>query len=255
MRASFTILGSASGMPQPDRACSGYLLERGENLSRIDCGGGVTSSFLLHGFDPRRLDRVFISHTHSDHVGDLALLIQLLHGVPTERRLDVYLPDEFVEPFKDYLNAVYLIPDRLSLELCIHGYKGGLVYDDCFRLTALANTHQTKLASDIQRLGLPNKMQCFSFRIDADGGSLFYSADVGSFDDVRPHLKELDYALVETTHIQVQQLLDHAASSSVKRYILTHLGGSEEVIELQQKIAGAGISNLVLADDGMRLDL
>ena len=71
-------------------------MQVGESLNLIDCGGGVTSSFLRQGFDPLRLDRVFVSHTHSDHVGELTLVIQMLHVLNSNQRLTVYLPDEFI---------------------------------------------------------------------------------------------------------------------------------------------------------------
>ena len=253
--SSFTILGSSSGSPNPNRACSGYLLQVGESLSLIDCGGGVTSSFLRQGFDPLRLDRVFISHTHSDHVGELALVIQMLHVLNSNRKLTVYLPDEFVEPFESYLNAVYLIKERLRLDLVIEGYSDGFVFDESFRLRAIANSHLVGLEPVIEKLGLVNKMQCHSFEIETGDKRLFYSADIGSFDDIRDCLINLDYALIETTHVDIEQILEHARSSSVKRYVLTHLGTDDEVAKLKSAIAAAGLSNIVVAEDGMRLKL
>ncbi len=113
MSDSITILGSSSGMPQPDRACSGYLLQTGESLSLFDCGGGVVSLFLRCGFDPMKLDRIFVSHAHSDHVAELTLLIQTLHGLNHDRQVQLYLPEEFVAPFEAYLPAVYLLKERL----------------------------------------------------------------------------------------------------------------------------------------------
>jgi hypothetical protein len=139
---SFTILGSSSGLPQAGRACSGYLLQTGESLSLIDCGGGVTSSFLRSGFDPLKLDRIFISHTHSDHCCELSLVIQMLHVLKSTRRLDIFIPDEFVRPFLAYLNAVYLFPQHVAPALNIQGYADGFVYrGPGFELTALANQH------------------------------------------------------------------------------------------------------------------
>lgn len=253
--SSLTILGSSSGLPQAERACSGYLLQVGESLNLIDCGGGVCSSFLRCGFDPFKLDRVFVSHTHADHVCELTLVIQMLHVLQTGRKLQIYLPDEFLTPFWSYLNAVYMFRDRLKLELDVHGYGDGFLFDDQFRLTAIANSHHAKLAEDVVRLGLPNRLQCHSFRIEIGDHSLFYSADLGSLEDIRDHLENLDYAIIESTHIDVEELIDHARSSTVKKYILTHLGSADEVALLQQQISAAGADNIGIAADGMRLEL
>lgn len=251
---SFTILGSSSGSPNPNRACSGYLLHVGESLSLIDCGGGVTSSFLRQGFDPLRLDRVFISHTHSDHVGELTLVIQMLHVLNSNRKLTIYMPNEFVGPFENYLNAVYLIRERLRLEITIEGYSDGFVFDESFRLRAIANSHLIGLKSVIKEFGLSNKMQCHSFEIETGNKRLFYSSDVGSFDDIRDYLIDLDYALIETTHTDTRQILEHVRNSSVKKYVLTHLGTDDEVAELKSAVAAADLSNVLVAEDGMRLE-
>jgi len=252
---SFTVLGSSSGLPQAERACSGYLLRTGESLSLIDCGGGVCSSLLRRGFDPLKLDRVFISHTHSDHVGELPLLIQMLHVLKTDRKLDVYIPREFVGSFNSYLNAVYLIRERLRLELRVHAYSAGVVHDDEFRLEAIANSHLESARVDIERLGLPNRMQCHSFRLEVGNSTLFYSSDIGGLDDIQSHLHDLDFVVAETTHLDVSRLLEYASTSTVKQYILTHLGSAEETTALEQLITAAGVANMSLASDGLRLDL
>ena len=90
---SFTLLGTSSGVPQASRANAGYLLKTGDSLSLIDCGGGVTSSFLRAGFDPLKIDRVFISHTHPDHCCELSLVIQMVYLAGRTEPLDVYLPE------------------------------------------------------------------------------------------------------------------------------------------------------------------
>ncbi|MEW5795635.1 MAG: MBL fold metallo-hydrolase [Candidatus Zixiibacteriota bacterium] len=253
---SFTILGSSSGLPQANRACSGYLLDTGGSLSLIDCGGGVTSSFLRQGFDPLKLDRVFISHTHSDHCCELSLVIQMLHVLRANRRLDVFVPDEFVRPFLSWLNAVYMFPQHLALDLHIRGYADGFSFQgDRFELTAHANQHLEKAAEIIEQYDIPNRMQCHSFRIATEKARLFYSADIASFEEIIPHLRDLDYALIESTHIELSKLIQYAKSSSVKKYILTHLGSPEELDTLRGRIEAAGVGDITLAEDGLRLQL
>ncbi|MCP4685060.1 MAG: MBL fold metallo-hydrolase [bacterium] len=255
MSDSITILGSSSGMPQPDRACSGYLLKTGDSLSLFDCGSGVVSSFLRCGFDPIKLDRVFISHTHSDHVSDLTLLIQTLHGRSSGRKLEIYLPEEFVAPFAAYLPAVYLPPQRLRLDLEIIGFSEGTVFSGDLHVSAVPNSHQAKLRDEMKRLGFANKGQSFSFRIEIGEKSVLYSADLGSFADIRDHLEDVDYVIVETTHVDLQEILDHARQSTVGAYVLTHLGNSEEVAVLRQQVKDSGLKNMLIAEDGLRLEI
>jgi len=254
--AAFTVLGSSSGLPQAERACSGYCLQSDDSLSIIDCGGGVTRSFLQSGFDPMKLDRIFLSHTHSDHCCELTLLIQMLHVMKSERRLELHVPDEFVRFLYRWLNAVYLFPQHIKPKLEIHGYADGFVYNggSC-TLRAIANEHLTKAAEIIEQYDVPNQMQCHSLRIETERKKLLYSADVDSLDDIWPHLDGLDYALVESTHIDLARLFDRARETPSTHYVLTHLGSGEELSRLHERIRDAGLDNMMLATDGLRLEM
>lgn len=249
-----TILGSSSGMPQGGRACSGYALEAGGSLNLLDCGGGVTSSFLRCGFDPKRIDRIFISHTHPDHVGDLPLFIQMVLLTRRENGLDIFIPEEFVRPFEITMQAMYLLTDRYPMAINLHGYKDGFVFEYGFKLEAIGNRHLVPLRDDIVRLGLANRTQCHSFKIEVEGGKpLFYSADIDSLEDVKPHVDGCGQVVMELTHVDLEQFFPWAAESDVDRFVISHLGGPDEVDLLQGKIQSAGLSNVVLAEDGMKL--
>ncbi len=252
----FTVLGSSSGQPQGGRACSGFALETGGSLSLIDCGGGVTSSFLRCGFDPMKVDRVFISHTHPDHVSDLPLFIQMVLLTRRANALDLFLPEEFVGPFEITMQAMYLLTDRYPMEVNLHGYKDGFVFEHGFRLVAIGNRHLTPLHDDIVRLGLVNKMQSHSFKIEIEGCKpLFYSADIDSLEDVKPHVTGCGQVLMELTHVDMEQFCSWANETEVERFVITHLGYPGEVEELRRKIKSAGLSNVELAEDGMKISI
>ncbi|TET96558.1 MAG: hypothetical protein E3J26_01040 [Candidatus Zixiibacteriota bacterium] len=254
-RNSLTILGSSSGMPQADRATAGYVLNIQGRLSLIDCGGGVCSSFVRCGFDPLALERIFVSHTHSDHVCELPLVIQMVYLAGKKDELDIYVPSEFVGSLKTYLRAVYLIEEKLPFTMNVIGYEDGFTFSGDFRLTAIGNRHLQGHAELISELKLPNKMQCHSFAIEIGDKSLFYSSDVFSFDDVKNHLDGWDYVILESTHIDLEQFFDLAPAVNVGRYVITHLGTAEEVAGIEQRARKAGLENLVTAVDGMELVL
>ncbi|MDH4157521.1 MAG: MBL fold metallo-hydrolase [candidate division Zixibacteria bacterium] len=250
---SFTVLGSSSGAPQAERATAGYLLKTGDSLSLVDCGGGVASSFLKRGYQPTDVDRIFISHTHPDHVGELPLFIQMIYLAGRKKSLDIYLPAEFVKPFDRFMPAMYLIREKLPFEINLTGYESGFAYDADFRLTATGNNHLRGYADLLARLDLPNRMQCHCFNIVAGGKSIFYSSDILSFADVRDHLDGHDYVFLETTHIDLEEFLDFAHEIRVGRYIMTHLGTPEEIATISALAEKYGIDNLAMAADGMEI--
>lgn len=252
---TFTILGSSSGVPQANRCTSGYVLSVNGQLSLIDCGGGVTSSFLKRGLDPLHVERIFISHTHPDHVCELPLFLQMIYLAGRHQPLDVFVPDEFVKPLQTYLLAVYLIPEKIPFEINIHGYENGFEFTQDFHLTAIGNTHLKPYAELIHELNLPNKMQCHSFQIEIGAKRLFYSADIGGLDDIKPYLDGNDYVVMETTHINLEDFFAVAPSMKVREFVITHLGDDNEVAILHQFAQKAGMENLTTAVDGMELRL
>ncbi len=249
------ILGSSSGLPQADRACSGYVLKTRESLSLIDCGGGVTSSFLRRGLNPLDVDRIFISHTHPDHVIELPLFLQLLHLKKRTRIVTLYLPADFIEPLRQYLPSVYIIEDKLPFELDWVGYEPGFVYNGDFTLTAVGNKHLDAYRELIEINRLPNRMQCCSFEMAAAGRQIFYSADIADYDDIRPHLDGKDIVILESTHVDLGEFIAHAQTIKVGRYVITHLGTDEEVKEINRKISKAGLDNVTTAVDGLEIAL
>ncbi len=250
----FIVLGSSSGMPQANRACAGYALKVGVGLSVLDCGGGVCSSFLRSGLDPRDIERIFISHTHPDHCAELPLLIQMVYLTGRERPLDVFVPAEFADPLKACLLAMYLIPDKMPFDLRIVGYEPGKLHDGDYALEALANRHLHGYADLIERLNLPNQLRCHSFLITVNGKRLLYSADIADFADIQESLKGCDVAVIESTHVDLEPLLETARERPNCRFIITHLGSPEEVANLVTMIDKAAADNVVLAEDGLRLE-
>jgi ribonuclease BN (tRNA processing enzyme) len=240
-------------MPQAGRACAGYLLKVGEDLTLIDCGGGVCGSFLRAGFDPLRVRRIIISHTHPDHCCELPLLIQMIYLAGCKERLEIYLPDEFVAPFAAYMRAVYLIKEKLPFEVQITGYGDGFEYKGPFRLKAVGNRHLHGYKELIGKLSLSNRMQCHSFLITAAGKSLLYSADISGLADIESHLVDLEWAVIESTHLDVGDFLRRVTQFSVEQWVLTHLGSPEQVTALKNEIDAARLNNVSIASDGMIL--
>jgi ribonuclease BN (tRNA processing enzyme) len=67
------VLGRSGGFPMPGEATSGYLLRHGETAVLVDCGSGVLSN--LFRFVPvTGLSALILSHLHSDHQADVAVL-------------------------------------------------------------------------------------------------------------------------------------------------------------------------------------
>jgi ribonuclease BN (tRNA processing enzyme) len=249
---SFTILGSSSGKPHPTRATAGYVLEAPSGLTVIDCGGGTVGSFLRCGFDPTRIERFIISHTHPDHVCELPLFVQMVHLAQRTTPVSIHVPEEFLDPLNAMLPAMYVIPARLPFALATTGFMPGGILRTPITVIAIPNTHLEKYADDITNAELPNEMMCNSLSIEAGEKRLLYSADLGSFDDIEPYLENHHVCIIESTHVDIAMLLAYAKSSPGTRIILTHLGSDDEIAALAKRVEG--VKNVELAFDGMKIE-
>ena len=70
-----TLLGTGCPEPSLRRASSGYMIEVSGERLLFDVGGGVFDRLLQAGVMPTEIDRLFLSHLHSDHMMDYARLV------------------------------------------------------------------------------------------------------------------------------------------------------------------------------------
>ena len=71
------IIGCSGGAPEPGGACSSYLVRGGGVTVMLDCGPGALPR-LATRLAPERLDAIFVSHMHQDHMLDLLPYTRLL---------------------------------------------------------------------------------------------------------------------------------------------------------------------------------
>jgi ribonuclease Z len=92
MTFSVTILGSGSAAPSVNRHHTAHALNVHEQFFLIDCGEGTQERLRCYGIPPMRLNAVFISHLHGDHVFGLPGLISSLNHLGRKTPLHLFGP-------------------------------------------------------------------------------------------------------------------------------------------------------------------
>ncbi len=75
---SVTILGSSSALPTSQRFPTSQVVRLNEQLYLVDCGEGTQIQLRKFGFKMGRINHIFISHLHGDHIYGLPGLISSL---------------------------------------------------------------------------------------------------------------------------------------------------------------------------------
>ena len=75
-RPAWVVLGAGTILPQRGLGCAGYALDLGpeRGLTLFDCGPGTLRSLAERGLALERVERIVVSHFHTDHVLDLLAL-------------------------------------------------------------------------------------------------------------------------------------------------------------------------------------
>jgi len=98
------ILGSSSALPTSKRSTSAHLLSIGERFFLIDCGEGTQSQLRKFRLSPARINHIFISHLHGDHVFGLFGLISSMGMMGRNATLHLYGPGAMEEMMRAHFN-------------------------------------------------------------------------------------------------------------------------------------------------------
>lgn len=102
MRFALTILGSSSALPTSERFPTAQLLNVNERFFLIDCGEGTQMQ--LRKFKTRlgKINRIFISHVHGDHVFGLFGLLSTFQLLGRKVPLHIHAPGELKDLIEFY---------------------------------------------------------------------------------------------------------------------------------------------------------
>ncbi len=104
MSFSLTILGSSSALPTSKRFPTAHLLNVNERFFLIDCGEGTQIQLRRYKARMGRINRIFISHMHGDHIFGLFGLLSSFQLLGRKNDLHIYGPGELNELITFYKN-------------------------------------------------------------------------------------------------------------------------------------------------------
>ncbi len=99
-----TILGSSSALPASGRYPSAHVLNAHERLFLIDCGEGTQMQLRKTRIRFAKINHIFISHLHGDHVFGLYGLLSTFSLMGRENTVHLYAPENFRSIMVSHLN-------------------------------------------------------------------------------------------------------------------------------------------------------
>lgn len=248
MKAKVTLLGTGGPRPEIGRGATSILIRVGDDNILIDAGRGVVRQLLRAGVPIGQIDKLFITHHHYDHIGDLhdVILSSWLQG--RKDTLRIFGPPDTRRIVNALLTQVYDkdIEFRDQGEPAVGGWKpvettdvvAGIVHEtDRWRIKAEVVNHGLGLnLSDAFR----SRWVCLGYRVEIGGKVVAFSGDTVECDglyrlaDGADLLIQCCYlARAEMTNDHARHLAKNtlacadtvgkiATRAGVKRLILTH---------------------------------
>lgn len=104
MDFTLKVMGSASAKPVAERFQSAQVLSVRGRSFLIDCGEGVQIRLQQFGVSPMKIDSIFISHIHGDHVFGIFGLLSTMGMLSRPTPLNIYAPVSFGPILKFFLS-------------------------------------------------------------------------------------------------------------------------------------------------------
>jgi ribonuclease Z len=241
-------LGTGGPMPDPRRNASCYVLEAGEARLMFDVGRGAIVSLARKGLPFARINPLFISHHHVDHIGELAdyLIASWLAG--RREKLRIFGPPGTRAIVDALMGSVYArdIEFRTGGETAFGPFipaevvevRAGPVYDDGEIKVSCAEMEHGH--------GLPftplfrQRWICLAWRVESGGRTFSFSGDAVMSDALVRlaagsdlHLQCCYMAASELRNEHLKGVAKYtlacsdtagkiAAQAGVKRLVLTH---------------------------------
>ena len=120
MEFSFLTMGTASAHPTANRYPSAHVLTVRERLFLIDCGEGTQMQVRKYGVSFAKIDNIFISHLHGDHVFGLFGLLSTISLGGRTADLHIYAPGGFTKMLDFFMEQ---FGEGLSYKIEFHPIK------------------------------------------------------------------------------------------------------------------------------------
>jgi ribonuclease BN (tRNA processing enzyme) len=251
------VLGSGSCVPSCKRYPASYFFYP-EGLKEnwiIDIGEGALFRLNEAGESYKEIDRIFISHTHPDHIGALVPLILALKYTPGFKRskpLFIYGPDKVWEYLKIHLDFASYLKCDFSLKFISCSDGSEVKIGDCF----------------VKTKNMEHFEPTIGFRWSIGDKIVVYGADGALSDSLIELSRNADLLILESSYVMNKPSPGHlttfeagkvANEAGAKRLLLSHFypevaGMDEEEVEAQVRTSGYE-GKITVAKDLMTLEI
>jgi ribonuclease Z len=233
-----TFLGTSASAPSVHRGLSALIVQHEDHRFLIDCGEGTQRQILRAGAGFKRLNRIFLTHGHLDHILGLAGMVSTFMRWEVMDKVEIYGTQHTLDRVHDLIFGVVLRGYRGKPPVVLNVVKPGLFFEtDRFSVTAFKVDHRGsdslgyRFEERSRRPFLPEKAEALNIPpgpwrrdlvegkpislpdgrlIDPEqvlgaarkGTCLVVVGDTGRVDNLKPYVQDADGLVIEATYIE-----------------------------------------------------
>lgn len=231
-------LGTSASAPSIYRGLSAAAVLAGEDRFLVDCGEGTQRQILRSGIGFKRLNRIFLTHAHLDHLLGLGGLISTFTRWESLDELHIWGGRPALERVRALLFDVVLRHQTPPIPIHLHRTQPGVLYRgrkfsvsafpvthrgaECFGYIFQEESRRPFLADEAEALGVPagpersrlvrgETITLSDGRIirpemvlgdEIRGVKLVFTGDVARTDNLREAVAEADALVIEGTFLE-----------------------------------------------------
>ena len=218
MLKSIQFLGYSGGVPTLLSNTSSCIIDNSDFLFLIDCSEGSFRKLLQFKYNINRVDAIFITHMHPDHISGLIPFLFYKQVIKNTTEINIYGPENIEKYLLTNFRKLGFSP---SFPLNIH-----VVHND------QKFQHQNLMI--ITKL-LDHGVDCYGYRFADKIKDITYITDTRKHSELIAFSLKTDLLILESTfpigmekkasdkyHLSISDAFEIADSARVKRLVLTH---------------------------------
>lgn len=247
-------IGTGSAKVSLRRNFTSLLLETDNEKILIDCGDGISRSLLQQNVELNSINKILITHLHSDHFSGLSTLLTQFKLSDRSTPVKIICCKENIPILQSFLLNSFIIPERLNFKITFVGFDFDVEVNlsDNIKFIARKNSHLKKYKSFQQQYNL--SLASPSFLFSSNNSKILYSSDIGSWEDLLLFSPPLDVLICEITHIEIAKLKDVIKKLNPVKTYLIHIPDEKEAeIEKFLNQNRNDLGQIDLAADGQEI--
>lgn len=221
-------IGTGSAKVSLKRNFTSLIFQTDNDKILIDCGDGLTRALIQQEVEINSINKILISHLHSDHFSGLSTLLTQLKLSGRITPIEIISCKENILILKRFLNSSFIIPERMDFEIRFIGFdfEEKVNLSDNLNFIARNNSHLKKYESyqNLYNLSLASP----SFLFSTSSKKIFYSSDIGRWEDLLLFDPPIDVLICEITHIEIHSLKEVIKNLNPVKTYLIHISDENE---------------------------